>query len=195
MYGTLRGALAGRKIAFDRDTYAATVDGRISGIGKTIRIKSIHVHYDIAVPAEAAEATERARNEGEALLDAGPPAVLVLVQPRRETGIGRRSFPQRMVHTRGTALDAGHEAGRRLGATRPVADREGGEFGTVGQRDRPIVAVPDRPGHGRGHAGGRHGQSGAVGRRQQPGPARHRDLAAVSLDAIPAAAGMAFRSS
>ena len=48
MYGTLRGALAGRKIAFDRDTY------------KTIRIKSIHVHYDIAVPPEAREATERA---------------------------------------------------------------------------------------------------------------------------------------
>ena len=60
MYGTLRGALAGRKIAFDRETFKATVDGRISGIGKTIRIKSIHVHYDVAVPAEAAEATERA---------------------------------------------------------------------------------------------------------------------------------------
>ena len=60
MYGTLRGALAGRKIAFDRDTYAATVEGRISGIGKTIRIKSIHVHYDVAVPPEAQEATERA---------------------------------------------------------------------------------------------------------------------------------------
>ena len=44
MYGTLRGALAGRKIAFDRDSYTATVDGRISGIGKTIRIKSIHLH-------------------------------------------------------------------------------------------------------------------------------------------------------
>jgi uncharacterized OsmC-like protein len=60
MYGTLRGALAGRKIAFDRDTYAATVEGRISGIGKTIRIKSIHVHYDVAVPADAEEATRRA---------------------------------------------------------------------------------------------------------------------------------------
>src|SRR2546426_7174394 len=60
MYGTLRGALAGRKIAFDRDSFTATVDGRISGIGKTIRIKSIHVHYDLAVPAEAREATERA---------------------------------------------------------------------------------------------------------------------------------------
>ena len=60
MYGTLRGALAGRKIAFDRDSYKATVAGRIVGIGKTIRIKSIHVHYDLAVPAHAGEATERA---------------------------------------------------------------------------------------------------------------------------------------
>jgi uncharacterized OsmC-like protein len=60
MYGTLRGALAGRKIAFDRSTFTATVDGRISGIGKTIRINSIHVHYDLSVPAEAREATERA---------------------------------------------------------------------------------------------------------------------------------------
>ena len=60
MFGTLRGALAGRKIQFDRDTFKATVEGRISGIGKTIRIKAIHVHYDLAVPAEAREATERA---------------------------------------------------------------------------------------------------------------------------------------
>ena len=60
MYGTLRGALAGRKIAFDRDTYTAAVEGRITGIGKTIRITAIHVHYDLTVPAEAREATERA---------------------------------------------------------------------------------------------------------------------------------------
>ena len=60
MYGTLRGALAGRQIAFDRESFKATVEGRISGIGKTIRIKSIHVHYDLAVPSEAREATERA---------------------------------------------------------------------------------------------------------------------------------------
>ena len=60
MYGTLRGALAGRKIGFDRNSYAASVEGRISGIGKTIRIKSIHVHYDVAIPADALEATERA---------------------------------------------------------------------------------------------------------------------------------------
>jgi uncharacterized OsmC-like protein len=60
MYGTLRGALAGRKIAFDRDSFKASAEGRIAGIGKTIRIKSIHVHYDLAVPADAAEAAERA---------------------------------------------------------------------------------------------------------------------------------------
>src|SRR5437899_10292998 len=60
MYGALRGALAGRQIAFDRESFKATVEGRISGVGKTIRIKSIHVHYDLAVPLEAREATERA---------------------------------------------------------------------------------------------------------------------------------------
>jgi len=60
MYGTLRGALAGRKIAFDRDSYRATVQGRIVGVGRTIRIASIHVDYELAVPAEAREATERA---------------------------------------------------------------------------------------------------------------------------------------
>jgi len=60
MYGTLRGALAGRKIAFDRDSFKAAVEGRIVGIGKTIRIKSIHVHYDLSVSLENREATERA---------------------------------------------------------------------------------------------------------------------------------------
>jgi uncharacterized OsmC-like protein len=60
MYGTLRGALAGRKIEFDRQSFGATVEGRIEGVGKTIRISAIHVHYDVAVPADAREATERA---------------------------------------------------------------------------------------------------------------------------------------
>ena len=60
MYGTLRGALAGRKVAFDRDGFRATVEGRIVGVGKTIRIKSIHVHYELAVPPDSREATERA---------------------------------------------------------------------------------------------------------------------------------------
>ncbi|HKA61720.1 MAG TPA: OsmC family protein [Methylomirabilota bacterium] len=60
MYGTLRGALAGRKIAFDREGFTATVEGRIVGVGKTIRIKSIHVHYELAVPSDSRENTERA---------------------------------------------------------------------------------------------------------------------------------------
>jgi uncharacterized OsmC-like protein len=60
MFGTLRGALAGRKVQFDRNTFAATVEGKITGVGKTIRITAIHVHYDLAVPADAREATERA---------------------------------------------------------------------------------------------------------------------------------------
>jgi hypothetical protein len=60
MFGTLRGALAGRKIAFDRDAFTASVEGRIVGHGKTIKIRSIHVHYELAVPADALEATERA---------------------------------------------------------------------------------------------------------------------------------------
>jgi uncharacterized OsmC-like protein len=60
MYGTLRGALAGRKVAFDRESFRATVKGHIAGIGKTIRIRSIHVHYDVAVPPGTREATERA---------------------------------------------------------------------------------------------------------------------------------------
>ena len=60
MYGTLRGALAGRKVEFDRESYRATAEGRIVGIGRTIRIKSIHVHYDLAVPAAGREAADRA---------------------------------------------------------------------------------------------------------------------------------------
>jgi uncharacterized OsmC-like protein len=60
MYGTLAGALSGRKIRFDRQSYSATVDGRIVGIGKTIRIESIALHYDLTLPAESREAAERA---------------------------------------------------------------------------------------------------------------------------------------
>ncbi len=60
MYGTLAGALSGRKIRYDRQTYTATVDGRIVGVGKTIRIESIAVHYEVTVPPESREAAERA---------------------------------------------------------------------------------------------------------------------------------------
>jgi uncharacterized OsmC-like protein len=60
MYGTLRGALAGRQVAYDRESFTATVEGRIVGLGKTIRIRSIHVRYNLTVPPEAREPTERA---------------------------------------------------------------------------------------------------------------------------------------
>ncbi|HLZ25909.1 MAG TPA: hypothetical protein VKV73_01155 [Chloroflexota bacterium] len=59
MYGTLAGALSGRKIPFDRERYTATVDGRIVGVGRTIKIQSIAVHYDLAAAAEHREAIER----------------------------------------------------------------------------------------------------------------------------------------
>jgi hypothetical protein len=60
MYGTLAGALSGRKVPFDRQLYTATVDGRIVGIGKTIRIESIAIHYDLTIPAESRAVAERA---------------------------------------------------------------------------------------------------------------------------------------
>ncbi|SRR5216684_3529265 len=60
MYGTLAGALSGRKIPFDRQSYTATVDGSIVGIGKTIRIESIALHYDLTISPEFREAAERA---------------------------------------------------------------------------------------------------------------------------------------
>jgi hypothetical protein len=60
MYGTLAGALSGRKIPFDRHLFTATVDGRIVGVGKTIRIESIVLHYDVTVPPQFRDAAERA---------------------------------------------------------------------------------------------------------------------------------------
>ena len=61
MYGTLRCALAGRKIQFDSERFTATVEGRIAGPNKTtIRILAIHVHYDLAIAPEHREAAERA---------------------------------------------------------------------------------------------------------------------------------------
>lgn len=60
MYGTLAGALAGRKIPFERDEYVATVEGRIVGIGRTIKIESIAVHYELTLPPDHRDAAERA---------------------------------------------------------------------------------------------------------------------------------------
>lgn len=60
MYGTLAGALSGRKIRYDRQSYSADVDGRIVGIGKTIRIEAITVHYTLTIPPDTREAAIRA---------------------------------------------------------------------------------------------------------------------------------------
>ena len=60
MFGTLAGALSGRKIPFDRSQFTATVDGRIVGVGRTIRIESIALHYSITAPEEHRESVERA---------------------------------------------------------------------------------------------------------------------------------------
>ena len=60
MYGTLRGALAAREIKLDLDKYKATVEGRIQGEGRAIRITEIVVHYDLTIPADTREETERA---------------------------------------------------------------------------------------------------------------------------------------
>src|SRR5438105_14359334 len=60
MFGTLAGALAGRKIPFERNQFTASVDGRIVGVGRTIRIESIALHYDLVAPAEHRDAIERA---------------------------------------------------------------------------------------------------------------------------------------
>src|SRR2546430_8124679 len=60
MYGTVSCAQKGGNIGIDRPSYTATVDGRKAGVGKTIRIYSIAVHYDLTVPAESREGAERA---------------------------------------------------------------------------------------------------------------------------------------
>lgn len=61
MYGTLRGALAGRRIPFDDERFTATVEGRIAGPNSTtIRILGIHVHYDLTIPPDHRAAAERA---------------------------------------------------------------------------------------------------------------------------------------
>ena len=61
MYGTLRGALAARKVQHDADRYTATVEGRIVGPNKTtIRIVAIHVAYSVELRADDRAAVERA---------------------------------------------------------------------------------------------------------------------------------------
>jgi hypothetical protein len=47
-------------VPFDRASFTATADGRIAGAGKTIRIVSITMHYDLTVAPEFRDAAERA---------------------------------------------------------------------------------------------------------------------------------------
>ena len=104
MYGTLRGALAGRKIPFDRDTFQATVAGRIRGVGRTIRITSIHVHYEVAVPADAREATRRAL----AVHVQGCPAHQIVEVAIEITCYATLRVCDRTESVRGEESDAGH---------------------------------------------------------------------------------------
>ncbi len=61
MYGTLAGALAARKVEFDRSTFTADVEGTIEGAEKaTIRITKIHVNYHVSIPSDQRETFDRA---------------------------------------------------------------------------------------------------------------------------------------
>ena len=60
MYGTLRGALSARGITVDPDKYIANVEGRIQGVGRTIRITEIAVHYAFPIPKGKREDADRA---------------------------------------------------------------------------------------------------------------------------------------
>ena len=61
MYGTLRGALAARKVQHDTGRFTAAVEGRIAGPNKTtIRIEAIRVVYTLELLADERAAVERA---------------------------------------------------------------------------------------------------------------------------------------
>jgi uncharacterized OsmC-like protein len=109
MFGTLRGALAGRKIAFDRDAFTASAEGRIVGHGKTIRIRSINVHYDLTVQEDALEATERAlatHPQGCPAHESVKGAIEVTWDARVRTG-------ERTVELRASLVDGGGTSPKR----------------------------------------------------------------------------------
>lgn len=60
MYGTLRGALAVRKIELRPETYKADVEGRIESTDQGVRITQIAVHYHLVIPAGKRPEVERA---------------------------------------------------------------------------------------------------------------------------------------
>src|SRR3972149_3800096 len=123
MYGTLRGALAGRKIAFDRDASTATVEGRIAGIGNTIRIEAIN----------AAKEVSRSR------LDPNAEAALTLTcwaWPAH----GRDYSGNREIHPATRRRVAHPRADRRRDVRRPLVapgdprDRQAGQAAADGNR-------------------------------------------------------------
>src|SRR2546430_327547 len=132
MFGTLRGALAGRKIAFDRDTFTAAVEGKIVGHGKTIRIRSIHVHYDVTVPADALEATERAlaaHPQGRPAHESVKGAIEVTWDARVRAGA---SAALNANVARGSARNTTSSSTRRTSSHAPPASRS-----TVSARSAP----------------------------------------------------------
>jgi uncharacterized OsmC-like protein len=60
MFGDCAGALAARHIPFDPSLLTASVEGRVVPAGKTLRIQSIKVHYELTAPPEHRDAIERA---------------------------------------------------------------------------------------------------------------------------------------
>ena len=60
MYGTLYRALSARQVGVSPDNYKATLEGRIEGVGRTIRITEIAVHYDLEISPGKRDAAERA---------------------------------------------------------------------------------------------------------------------------------------
>ena len=60
MAGTLRGALAARGIRLTKDTMQTEVEGLIEKVGNGIKITTIRVHYQLAIPADKRAEAERA---------------------------------------------------------------------------------------------------------------------------------------
>ncbi len=60
MYGTLADALSARKVRCDQRRFEAHAEGQIEGVGKTIRITEIAVHYRLRIAPGDRGKVERA---------------------------------------------------------------------------------------------------------------------------------------
>ena len=60
LYGTLGGALQGRKVPFDHAAFTATAEGYIVRAGGAIRVASIAVHYELMIAPAFRNAAMRA---------------------------------------------------------------------------------------------------------------------------------------